>query len=341
MAPTSQCSEHPPLSMSALALALSNPWTIESFSPVGSHPLLLVDTRPDVDDDDALAQCIEWLPRLPCPVIGIGLSGPLAPYTDTNVTSVADARTLLNNIRSHPLPAMTLMQLLRHNQDASVDQGLLAESLAYSTLQGGADFQDWLARQPGRPTPTVEQNAVLSERRADTLHITLNRPQARNAFSREMRDQLTEALYLLTMEPQLQRAIISGAGACFSVGGDLTEFGSYGDPASAHAIRATRNVGRLIDQHRQRIECRLHRACIGAGIELPAFAGRVVATPNSFFQLPELSMGLIPGAGGTMSILRRIGRQRTAWLALSGKRINASRALDWGLIDAIEPHSSH
>ena len=139
MAPTSQCSEHPPLSMSALALALSNPWTIESFSPVGSHPLLLVDTRPDVDDDDALAQCIEWLPRLPCPVIGIGLSGPLAPYTDTNVTSVADARTLLNNIRSHPLPAMTLMQLLRHNQDASVDQGLLAESLAYSTLQGGAE----------------------------------------------------------------------------------------------------------------------------------------------------------------------------------------------------------
>jgi enoyl-CoA hydratase/carnithine racemase len=60
-----------------------------------------------------------------------------------------------------------------------------------------------------------------------------------------------------------------------------------------------------------------------------------VAARNSFFQLPELRFGLIPGAGGCVSIPRRIGRHRTAYLVLSGHRIGAAKALDWGLIDAL------
>ena len=86
---------------------------------------------------------------------------------------------------------------------------------------------------------------------------------------------------------------------------------------------------------RDRIEARLHGACIGAGIELPAFAGKIIASRDAFFQLPEVGMGLIPGAGGTASILPRIGRQRLAHMALSGNRIDAETALDWGLVDAI------
>ena len=66
----------------------------------------------------------------------------------------------------------------------------------------------------------------------------------------------------------------------------------------------------------------LARRCLGAGVELPAFAARVVAHANTSFALPELEMGLVPGAGGTVSLPRRIGRQRTAWLALTGQRLD-------------------
>ena len=233
---------------------------------------------------------------------------------------------------------MTLVQLLRHNEHATPEQGLLAESLAYATLQGGGEFHHWLERRtPDTAGDAGETDTVKTQRVADTLHITLNRPQQRNAFSRAMRDQLWEALQLVSADPTISSAYLDGAGSCFSIGGDLSEFGSFGDTASAHAIRSTRHVGQLIHQLRDRVTCRLHRACIGAGIELPALAGLIVAQRNSFFQLPELSLGLIPGAGGTVSILRRIGRQRTAWLALSGRRIGAEQALDWGLIDRVEP----
>jgi enoyl-CoA hydratase/carnithine racemase len=55
--------------------------------------------------------------------------------------------------------------------------------------------------------------------------------------------------------------------------------------------------------------------------------------PDACFSLPELAMGLVPGAGGTVSLPRRIGRHRTAWLALTGATIDAATALDWGLAD--------
>jgi enoyl-CoA hydratase/carnithine racemase len=76
---------------------------------------------------------------------------------------------------------------------------------------------------------------------------------------------------------------------------------------------------------------------VGSGVELAAFAGRVVAHPDTTFSLPELSMGLLPGAGGTVSLPGRIGRHRTAWLMLTGHRIDARTAQAWGLVDEIDP----
>ena len=70
---------------------------------------------------------------------------------------------------------------------------------------------------------------------------------------------------------------------------------------------------------------------------MAAFAGRVVAHPDTQISLPEIGLGLIPGAGGTVSLPRRIGRHRTAELAFAGAPIDAATAMRWGLVDAIEP----
>jgi enoyl-CoA hydratase/carnithine racemase len=128
---------------------------------------------------------------------------------------------------------------------------------------------------------------------------------------------------------------LSGNGPSFCSGGDLGEFGSFPDPATAHVVRLTRSPARLAHQIADRLHVHLHGACMGAGIEVPALAGHVVAAADAVISLPELSLGLVPGAGGTASIPRRIGRHRTAALALSGMRIDATTALGWGLVDEV------
>jgi enoyl-CoA hydratase/carnithine racemase len=85
-----------------------------------------------------------------------------------------------------------------------------------------------------------------------------------------------------------------------------------------------------------RVTAHLHGACVGSGIELPAFAGLVVAAPSTRISLPEVRLGLVPGAGGTVSITRRMGRHRTARLALTGEVLDAATARRWGLVDVLD-----
>jgi enoyl-CoA hydratase/carnithine racemase len=138
-------------------------------------------------------------------------------------------------------------------------------------------------------------------------------------------------------DPSIERVVLDGAGPSFCSGGDLAEFGTLPDPATAHLIRLTRSPARRLAELGPRLEVRLHGACIGAGVEMAAFAGRVVAFPDTLISLPEVGLGLIPGAGGTVSLPRRIGRHRTAELALAGSPIDAATAQQWGLVDAVEP----
>ena len=228
------------------------------------------------------------------------------------------------------------MQVLRINETLPAGQGLDVESLAYSTLQGGPEFASWRQAQGADETwPDSEGDALLLHRDGARMTASLNRPELRNSISLPMRDAFIEALQVLEADESLQELHFDAVGACFSVGGELREFGSSPDPVTAHWVRTVHSPARLIDKLRERISFYLHGACIGSGIELPAFASKVVAHSKSYFQLPELQLGLIPGAGGTVGIARRIGRQRTAWMVLSGRRINAQTALAWGLVDEL------
>ena len=275
-----------------------------------------------------------------CPVIGYAppAQGRDMPEVVDVLAASADDLTLLTGaIEANPIAATVLVQLLRHHEGAAVGDALLAESLAYSTLQHGAEFEAWLAGRKRRPVSAPAAEPVLIERDGDRLLITLNRPERHNAYSRELRDALCAALQLAVADTSCRAVVLRGAGASFSAGGDLDEFGEARDAAVAHATRTTRNAASLIHRIETRVVAELHGACIGAGIELPAFAGRVVASEDAFFLLPEVAMGLIPGAGGTVSISRRIGRRQTAYFALSNRRIDPETALRWGLIDAIVP----
>jgi enoyl-CoA hydratase/carnithine racemase len=238
-------------------------------------------------------------------------------------------------VAANPIAAAALELLLDLTEQLDVPSGLIAESATYSLLQAGPEHQGWLQAR-ARKERAPAGDPVRIERNGDELHLTLARPHVRNAFDAATREALLDGLAVAQADPSVRAVLIDGDGPSFCSGGDLDEFGTAADPASAHLVRVSRSVGRAVHELRDRVTFVVHGSCVGAGVELPAFAGRVVARPDATFSLPEVGMGLVPGAGGTVSILRRVGRQRTAWLALTGNAIDAQTALDWGLIDMIE-----
>lgn len=252
---------------------------------------------------------------------------------------VTDPVTVAGELRAacaaRPRAAVVLDGVLRTVERLPVEQGLIVESLAYSTLQAGPEYGRWVAgHQPREPRRAPEPVTVSREH--DELRIVLSDPGRRNAFSRGLRSALIEALSIADADAGIRSVRLSGAGPCFSSGGDLDEFGTAPDPASAHIIRLDQSAGLAVHRVAERTTAVLHGTCIGAGIEVPAFAGTVIARPGTTFRLPEFTFGLIPGAGGTVSISRRIGRWRTAFLALSNTAIDTATARRWGLIDAVE-----
>ena len=329
-------------------------------------PMLLV----DVAGADRLAPAVllqagrEALRCLPLVIglapAGVGLQGPPelaallraldvtltdspgAPRTTLDVAALGlDLPTAVEEIGGRvaaaPRAAVLLGGVLRQTERLGVRAGLLAESAAYSTLLAGPEFAGWLARRgPPRPPHSPVVGPLLVEREGDVLRVTLTRPERRNAVDAVTRDALVDAFAVAVADPRV-RVELRGEGPDFCAGGDLDEFGATPDPATAHLVRSERSVGWLLHRLRARTTVWLQGFCLGAGLELPAFAGTVIAASGTRLGLPELALGLIPGAGGTVSVARRIGRHRTLGLTLSGRPVDALTAAGWGLVDHVVP----
>jgi Enoyl-CoA hydratase/isomerase len=319
--------------------------TADRFSAMGDTPVLVVDAavweRPVAD---VHAVCI-----------GVDRAGVLpeinTDHFDVLLTTAADApapwvsvsperfdahvQQLATAVRDCPVAATMLCRVLRLTEAVPFAAGLEIESLAYSALLGGAEFARWREKSSPQPIPHSKEPLVLVERDADAVTLTLNHPDAQNAMTAAMRDALHAALANVLDDPSAPSVVLQGAGKCFSTGGALAEFGTATNLAEAHVVRTLRSCAALLDRLGARASAQLHGACVGSGLEVPAAAALRTATADAWFQLPELRMGLIPGAGGTASVERAIGRHRTAWMLLSAKRIDARQALAWGLVHEI------
>jgi enoyl-CoA hydratase/carnithine racemase len=273
---------------------------------------------------------------------GAGAMRAVVPVGD--VPGAPDLREALGRLRAavgrSPRAAVACGQLIRQTAVLDVPGGLAAEAAAYSLLLGGPEFAHWLA---GRGTPRRRQpppEPVLVSRDGGRLSIVLADPARRNAFSARMREALLDAVLVAAADETITSVELSGAGPAFCSGGDLDEFGAAQDLAAAYLVRLSRAPWRVIDRIAAKVTVWAHGACVGAGTEMAAYAGRVVAAPDAFFALPEVAMGLVPGAGGSVSVTRRIGRWRAAWLMLTGDRLPAETALRWGLVDEVVPASA-
>lgn len=339
------------MSPAELAERLADPEAEEDFSPLGTHPIVFLSVN-----DASLPLVEAALPKTRLGIfVGVDLEGALpsaaAPHFDLLLTTAPDAPrpwvslpgealeqaiSLLNEkVSACPIAATTFAQVLRFGEDIPMRDALVLESLAYSALLAGAEFRAWRTAMPKTQRPSPDRPLVKLARDDRTASLTLAFPETRNAFRARMRDEFIEGLRVLLLDPDIEKIDILGEGPSFCSGGDLGEFGSAPDVARAHAIRVQRSAALLVHNASSRLVFHLHGACVGAGIEVSAAGGTLLATTDTWLRLPEVGMGLIPGAGGTATIPRRIGRHRACYMGLTGADIGCHTARDWGLVDRI------
>ena len=297
---------------------------IDGIAAAAGAPAVVVDVGDDPADDVGAA-----LATLPVVAVALGAGGESWDLV------LDEPGPALEGLRANPQASVVAAQTLRLGPRLDLPGALAVESLAYATLQAGPEHARWLSQRGRRSRRDLDQPRIAVSDDGAVVTVTLDRPRLLNLFDAAMRDQLVDVLKALVAGADERPVVITGAGGNFCAGGDPAEFGTVPDPAAAHLIRSRANPAGWMAAVAGRTTARIDGACVGAGIELAAFCSTVTATEQARFRLPELSMGLIPGAGGTVSIPARIGRQRTLQWLVTDAELDAVTALDWGLIDSL------
>jgi enoyl-CoA hydratase/carnithine racemase len=179
---------------------------------------------------------------------------------------------------------------------------------------------------------------IIFEKQGPVAYVTLNRPRVLNVFSVQMRDDLYEVLNAIKVDDEIRVVVVKGAGEkAFCTGADLSEFLTAPSVVKARQIRVLRDLWGLFRSMPQPLIAALHGYVLGSGMEIALFCDIRIAAENVIFGLPEMGLGIIPGAGGTQTLPRVIGLSRSLDMLLTNRRMDAQEALDAGLVSRVVP----
>lgn len=178
---------------------------------------------------------------------------------------------------------------------------------------------------------------VLLQRHGPVAEIVLSRPAARNAISTVLARELAQACAEVASDAAVRAVVLSAIGPAFCVGADLKERAAFSDAdllAQRPAMRAA--FAGVLDLPQPAVAA-VHSYALGGGLELALSCDLIVADGTAVLGLPEVTVGLVPGGGGTQLLLRRLGAARAADLVLTGRRLDAAAAERLGLVDRLVP----
>jgi enoyl-CoA hydratase len=176
---------------------------------------------------------------------------------------------------------------------------------------------------------------VLSEIHGRTGLIILNRPQALNALNQQLIDELLAALDRFEADPNVVATIITGSDKAFAAGADIKEMAALGF-AEAYLGDQAAAIGRVAEMRKPLIAA-VAGYCLGGGCELAMMCDIILAADTARFGQPEITLGIMPGMGGTQRLARLIGRSRAMEMILTGRMIDAAEAERAGLVVRVVP----
>lgn len=211
------------------------------------------------------------------------------------------------------------------------------QSFRRVTLAGGAlSFARVFANKAH-----MDEKPVRLDRRGNIGILTIDRPDRRNALSRQTLFELGRLGSELVADPAVRAIIVTGAGdKVFCAGADLKERQGMSTDEVRYQVGLYRSELGILDKSPKPVVAAINGVAFGGGLELALLCDLRVAAANASIALPETTLGIIPGAGGTQRLPRIIGEARAKEMILLGRPIDAATALSWGIVNRVCPPES-
>ncbi len=187
----------------------------------------------------------------------------------------------------------------------------------------------------------MHDDLVLVGRADGVATVTLNRPDALNAWTPELGRELLGVLGQLAADPQARAVVITGAGRAFSAGADVKnprELTAAGDPDLSTRLREIYNpVVLAVREMRKPVIAAVNGVAAGLGCSLALACDLIVAAESAYFLQAFVRLGVVPDAGAAHHLAARVGPARAAELTMLGERLPAATALEWGVVNRVVP----
>ncbi len=178
---------------------------------------------------------------------------------------------------------------------------------------------------------------LIVTRQGRVLLLTLNRPAARNALNNALLSELATTLEAAATDSEVSVCVIAGNERFFAAGADLNEMAEKDLAATLNDIRP--QLWARINAFSKPLIAAVNGYALGAGCELALLCDVTIAGENARFGLPEITLGIMPGAGGTQRLIRSVGKSLASKMVLTGESITARQALAAGLVSDVYPES--
>ncbi len=184
----------------------------------------------------------------------------------------------------------------------------------------------------------MSEEVILYEIKDRIGRVTLNRPQAMNSLNIDVRKALVDVFRRIDEDPDVWVVIITGAGEkAFSAGADITEFTQEQTPIEVMKSRISYDFRHEMTHQDKPIIAAVNGYALGGGLELALACDIIIASEKASFGLPEVTVGVMPGGGGTQRLPRFVGRMKAMEMILTGERIDAQEAYRIGLVNRVVP----
>lgn len=180
----------------------------------------------------------------------------------------------------------------------------------------------------------MDNDLILVDKNQGVATVTMNRPDALNALSGELRQAIVETFHHLRDDAETEVIILTGAGRAFTVGLDLKELGGEVVPSKEAEIKDT-DVGKAVAQAGKPVIGAVNGFAITGGFEIALMCDFIIASTNARFADTHARVGVVPGWGLSQRLPRLIGINRAKELSLTGNFLDAETARDWGLVNRV------